>query len=574
MDALPDLSASALALLEARYLRRDADGRVTGTAADLFDEVGAFVAHAEDRYEAGSADRWARLFSGMMRRFEFLPNSPTLMNAGTRLGILSGCFVLPLEDSLSSVFTTLKQTALLHQAGAGTGYSFGHLRPADDTVDSTGGASGGPVSFLRLFDGAVDVVERSGRRRGACLGALDVSHPDILDFVTAKATNPGALPHFALSVAAPDSFLRAVESGGTQALVNPRTGATVGRLAAEEIFTALCAAAHRCGDPGMLFLDTINRAYPLPEWIETTNPCGEVPLLPYESCNLGSVNLAAFVRGRNIDWRRLTDTVRLGVRFLDDIIDVSRYPFDELDRAARRTRKIGLGFMGLADLLATLGLPYDSDHAVGLAEDLARRIDRTAHEASTELAAARGACPAASQALDTAVRSRRNLQVTAVAPTGSISLLAGTSAGIEPFAAIGCRRRILDREVVEIARAFTAAARARGCYSDDLAAAVLESGTVRTNPDVPPDLRASFPTSVEVAPEWHVRMQAAVQRHVDAAVSKTVALPSSATTETVRDVFLAAWRAGAKGITVFRSGSLDEQDGRPRGDHAACPSCE
>ncbi|AOW93616.1 ribonucleoside-diphosphate reductase, adenosylcobalamin-dependent [Rhodococcus sp. WMMA185] len=572
MDAVPDLSAAAQAMLEGRYLRRGADGHITGTAADLFDEVGAFVARAEDQYEPGSADRWARSFSALMQQLAFLPNSPTLMNAGTRLGILSGCFVLPLEDSLTSIFSTLQHTALLHQAGAGTGYSFGHLRPAGDKVDSTGGTAGGPVSFLGLFDTAVDVVERSGRRRGACLGALDVSHPDILEFVDAKASTPGALSHFALSVAVPDSFLRAVESGATQPLINPRTGVTVGRVAATDVFDAICTAAHRCGDPGILFLDTVNRAHPLPEWIETTNPCGEVPLLPYESCNLGSVNLAACVRDREIDWERLTDTVRVGVRFLDDVIDVSRYPFDVLDRAARRTRKIGLGFMGLAELLATLGVPYDSDRAVEIAEDLARHIARTAHEASAELAATRGAYPAAPQVRVAAARKRRNLQVTSVAPTGSISLLAGTSAGIEPFATIGGRRRILGREVVEIEPAFTAVARDRGCY-DDVVGAVLETGTVRTNPRVPADLRAAFPTAVEVAPEWHVRMQAAVQRHVDAAVSKTVLLPASASVAVVREVFLAAWRAGAKGITVFRTESVDDLSSRPRDDHVACLSC-
>lgn len=388
--AVPDLTASARAMLEGRYLRRDADGRVTGSAADLFDEVAAFVARAEGRYEPGSADRWSRRFSAVMRGLAFLPNSPTLMNAGTPVGVLSGCFVLPLEDSLSSIFTTLKQTALLHQAGAGTGFAFGHLRPADDRVDSTGGTAGGPVSFLRLFDTAVDVVERSGRRRGACMGVLDVSHPDILEFVASKTSAPGSLPHFTLSVAAPDSFLQAVESGGLQPMINPRTGATVGQASASDVFDAICTAAHGCGDPGMLFLDNINRGNPLPERIEATNPCGEVPLFPYESCNLGSVNLATCVRGHDIDWDRLTDTVRIGVRFLDDVIDVSRYPFDELDRAARRTRKIGLGVMGLAELLAMQGIPYDSSRAVRLAEDLARHIARTAHDASTELATTRG----------------------------------------------------------------------------------------------------------------------------------------------------------------------------------------
>lgn len=572
MNTGPAPTDSARAMLEGRYLRRDADGRVTGTAADLFDEVGMFVARAEDRYAPGSSPYWGHRFAATMQRLEFLPNSPTLMNAGTRLGVLSGCFVLPLEDSLPSIFDTLKQTALLHQAGAGTGFAFGHLRPADDKVESTGGTAGGPLSFLRLFDTAVDVVERSGRRRGACLGSLDVSHPDILEFVAAKAANPGALSHFALSVAVPDSFLEAVVSGDDHALVNPRTGEIVDRVSAATVFDAICDAAHRCGDPGLLFVDAVNRAHPLLDRIETTNPCGEVPLLPYESCNLGSVNLAACVHDRSIDWELLTDTVRTGVRFLDDVIDVSRYPFDELDRAARRTRKIGLGMMGLAELLAKLGIPYDSDRAVELTEDLARHIEQTAHATSTELAAVRGTYPAAAQTSDAAARKRRNLQVTSVAPTGSISLLAGTSAGIEPFLSIGGRRRILGREVVEIERAFAAAVRGRGCF-DDVADSVLETGSVRTNRHVPADLRAAFPIAVEVAPEWHVRMQTAVQRHVDAAVSKTVLLPASAPVHVVREVYLAAWHAGAKGITVFRAGSVGATPDRARDDHVACTSC-
>ena len=570
--AVPELTAAAHAILEGRYLRRDHAGHVIRTVEDLFDEVSSFVAAAEDRYVPGTADLWAGQFSDVMRRLEFLPNSPTLMNAGTRLGILSGCFVLPREDSLESIFTTLEQTALLHQAGAGTGFAFGHLRPAGDRVDSTGGSAAGPMAFLRLFNSAVDIVGQSSRRRGACMGVLDVSHPDVLDFVHSKA-HSGGLTHFTLSVAAPDSFLRAIESDGIQPLINPRTGVTVGNIRASRLFDAICAAAHYCGDPGILFLDTINRTHPLPDRIEATNPCGEVPLLPYESCNLGSVNLAAFVHDRAIGWDQLTNTVRIGVRFLDDVIDVSRYPFDELAHAARRTRKIGLGFMGLAEVLAVLGIPYDSARAVRLAGDIAQHIGRTAHDASTELAAVRGTYPAAPEVRDARARMRRNLQVTSVAPTGSISLLAGTSAGIEPFAQIGVRRQILGSDIEEIERAFSSAARALGCYSVRLETAVLKAGTVRSNPQVPTVLQEAFPTAVEIAPEWHVRMQAAVQRHIDAAVSKTVMLPTDAPDEVVRKVFLTAWRAGAKGVTVFRKADAGEIDRGFRDDSATCPSC-
>ena len=375
------LSLAAVTVLRERYLRHDDRGRPLESTGEMLDRVAAFVAGAEDAHEPGASPGWAERFSLLLRNLEFLPNSPTLMNAGTPIGLLSGCVVLPVEDSLRSIFAALGHAALVHQAGGGTGYAFTHLRPEGDIVASTGGTASGPLSFLRMFDTAAGVLRLGGRRRAANMAVLDVSHPDIYAFATAKAI-PGDLEHFNLSVGVTDRFLRAVERGGTHRLVNPRTGRTVARVGAADLFDAICDAAHRTGDPGLLFLDTINRANPTPALgpIEATNPCGEVPLLPNESCNLGSINVARFAAGGRVDWERLAGTVRLAVRFLDDVIDVSRYPFPELEHAALATRKVGLGVMGLAELLAILGVAYDSEAAVRLAGRLARHIGEHARE--------------------------------------------------------------------------------------------------------------------------------------------------------------------------------------------------
>ncbi|BCI91275.1 hypothetical protein NIIDMKKI_64810 [Mycobacterium kansasii] len=361
------LSLAAVMVLRERYLLRDARGRPTESTGEMMDRTARCVAAAEDEYRTGSSAQWAERFATLLRNLEFLPNSPTLMNAGTDLGLLAGCFVLPVEDSLRSIFATLGQAAEVQRAGGGTGYTFSRVRPAGDRVASTGGTASGPMSFLRLYDTAADVVSMGGRRRGACMAVLDASHPDICDFISAKAESTSHLTHFNLSVGVGDAFLRAVERGGAHRLVNPRTGKTVARMPAAELFDAICQAAHACGDPGLVFLDTINRANPVPARgrIEATNPCGEVPLLPYESCNLGSINLARMITNGHLDWDRLGAVTEVAVRFLDDVIDVSRYPFPELAEATRASRKIGLGIMGLAELLASLGIPYDSVEGCG-----------------------------------------------------------------------------------------------------------------------------------------------------------------------------------------------------------------
>ena len=447
----------------------------------MMDRAANCVAAAEDGYRRGSSPQWAERFSTLLRNLEFLPNSPTLMNAGTDLGLLAGCFVLPVEDSLRSIFTTLGQAAEIQRAGGGTGYTFSHLRPAGDRVASTGGTASGPMSFLRLYDTAAGVVSMGGRRRGACMAVLDASHPDIYDFITTKAESPSDLTHFNLSVGVTDAFLRAAQRDGTHRLVNSSTGKTVARVSAVELFDAICDAAHACGDPGLVFLDTINRANPLPGRgrIEAINPCGEVPLLPYESCNLGSINLARMTSAGHVDWDRLADVAELAVRFLDDVIDVSRYPFSELGQATRAGRKIGLGVMGLAEMLADLGIPYDSDRGVRLAGQVMRCVQQAAHAASARLADDRGSFPASADSRFAGSTAMRNAQVTSVAPTGTISLIAGTTAGIEPMFAIAFTRAIVGRHLLEVNPCFDRLARDQGFYRDELIAEIAQRGGVR-----------------------------------------------------------------------------------------------
>ncbi|MGV0871229.1 adenosylcobalamin-dependent ribonucleoside-diphosphate reductase [Mycolicibacterium sp. XJ879] len=555
------LSLAAVTVLRERYLLRDDKGRPTESTGEMMDRAAHCVAAAEDGYRPGSSTRWAERYAKLLRSLEFLPNSPTLMNAGTDIGLLSACVVLPVDDSLRSIFATLGQAAEVQRSGGGTGFSFSRLRPSGDPVTITAGTASGPMPFLELYDTAAEVVSMGGRRRGACMAVLDASHPDIVDFITTKARSQNALTHFNLSVGVSDRFMRAVERGDNHRLVNPRTGRTVAQVPAATLFDRICAAAHECGDPGLVFLDAINRANPIPRRgrIEATNPCGEVPLLPYESCNLGSINLARMVVDGRIDWDRLNEVVALAVRFLDDVIDVSRYPYPELEEAARATRKIGLGVMGLAELLATLSIPYDSEEGVGLAEQLMRRIQREAHIASKRLAEERGSFPAFADSRFARSDPRRNAQVTSVAPTGTISLIAGTTAGIEPMFAIAFTRSVLGRQLLEVNPCFDRLARGQGFYSDELISEIAQRGGVRGCPQLSASVRGAFPTAAEIAPDWHLRMQSAVQRHVDAAVSKTVNLPATATVDDVRDIYLAAWKAKVKGITVYRYGSREGQ---------------
>ncbi|WP_083884085.1 adenosylcobalamin-dependent ribonucleoside-diphosphate reductase [Nocardia higoensis] len=562
-DAVDDdlgLTPTAIAVLAERCLRRDAAGAICESPGQMMDRVAVHIAAAEDRYLRGSSARWAARYSALLRAREFLPNSPTLMNAGTPFGVLSGCFVLPIADSLESIFDTLGTTALLHQAGAGTGFSFSQLRRRGDLIASSGGQASGPVSFIELYDAASRIIRLGGRRRAANMAVLDAHHPDIEDFVTAKDT-PGPLPTFNLSVGVTDDFMLAASEDRPHPLIDPRTGKVLRTIPARALLDRIAASAWRGGEPGLLFLDAVNRANPVPGLgrLVATNPCGEVPLAPNESCNLGSVNLTGFLAGDRLDEHRLHETVRAAVRFLDDVIDVADYPTPECAAAARATRKIGLGVMGLADTLAALGLPYDSEDAVRFTERLMTRFTRWAHAASSELAVERGPFPLFTRSRWTTGVPLRNAQVTSIAPTGTISVLANASAGIEPLYALTYTRHILGRDFRHVDSRFRARASELGAWTADVEAEVAATGTISACAGLPQELRRTFVTAHEIAPSRHIRMQAAVQRHIDAAVAKTINLPADTGADEVRNIFWQAWKAGVKGITVYRSGSRPGQ---------------
>ncbi len=566
------LPLNALAVLKHRYLARDENGNVIETPAGLFRRVAAFVAAAEERY-GGDADQYAERFYQAMAAREFLPNSPTLMNAGSRLGLLSACFVLPVPDSIPDIFTAVKDMAVIHQAGGGTGFSFSRLRPRGDIVGSTMGVASGPVSFMRAFDSATEAVKQGGRRRGANMGVLRVDHPDILDFIAAKQQE-GSLANFNISVAVDDAFMDSALAGREYDLVNPRTGARSGRLPAEQVLNAIAAAAWQTGDPGLLFIDRINEDNPTPRLgaIEATNPCGEQPLLPYESCNLGSIELSRLVRDGDFDWQRLEELVKLGVRFLDDVIDVNRFPLPEIEAMTLANRKIGLGVMGFAEALLRLGIPYDSEAALETAQRLMRFISRLAVEASVELGRQRGSFPNFPESTwrRRGFAAMRNATVTTIAPTGTISVIAGTTSGIEPLFAISFVREVMDGiQLLETNPEFEEAARRHGIYSQELMAAIARSGSIRDMDGVPGELKSLFVTALDISPEWHLRMQAAFQQHVDNAVSKTINMPHEAGIEDVRRAMLRAWELRLKGVTVFRYGSRRRQVLYRAGDSAS-----
>ncbi len=559
------LSENGLQVLIARYLRKDLEGRLLESPEELFWRVAEEVAAADSPYGGKqAAELAANEFFEVMRRLEFLPNSPTLMNAGRDLKQLSACFVLPVDDSLDSIFEAVKNTALIHKSGGGTGFSFSRIRPKGDPVRSTQGVSSGPVSFMRVFDAATEAVKQGGTRRGANMGVLRVDHPDILDFIAAKSGG-GDLRNFNISVAVTAGFMEAVEAREDYCLLHPATGEPAGHLKAADVFRRICRSAWECGDPGIIFLDRINRDNPTPELgsMECTNPCGEQPLLPYESCNLGSVNLARMTlrsQGQTvIDYRRLARTVRTAVRFLDNVIDVNRYPIGEIKRVSRANRKIGLGVMGWADLLAAVGIPYDSENALILAEKIMGFVRRVGRRSSCELARIRGAYP--SFALSGRGIPRRNATVTTVAPTGTISIIAGCSGGIEPLFALSyVRKHVLDgREMPEIHPGLMKELSFMGLAKPEIMGEIFRSGSIRRLGELPEEMRKRYPTALEITPEWHVRTQAAFQKHSDSAVSKTVNLPTEATPGDVEAVYLLAYRLGCKGITVYRDRCRDTQ---------------
>jgi ribonucleoside-diphosphate reductase alpha chain len=564
----PQLSANALETLKARYLLRAPDGEIDETPAQLFGRVARAIADAELRFgSSAQAGAWEERFLAAMTRLEFLPNSPTLMNAGTPIGQLSACFVLPIEDSIDGIFATLRHAALVHQTGGGTGFNFSAIRPAGDQVRGAVGVASGALSFMRVFNAATEAMRQGGKRRGANMGILNADHPEIDAFIAAKR-EPGVLRNFNLSVGASDAFMAAVARGGDWVLRNPRNNAVTATRKAPELFRNICEAAWATGDPGVVFLDAIERANPTPKAgiIRATNPCGEVPLLPYESCNLGSINLARCLRrvgtGYAVDWDALRELTRLGVRFLDNVVEVNRYPIPELDHMARRNRKIGLGVMGLAETLIRLGLPYDSREARETGAEVARVLRETADAASEELAAERGSFPGWSDSVFAPNnRPRRNATVLSIAPTGTISLIAGTTSGIEPlFGVAFTRSHVLgERALPEVASLFAEVMDARGASWRALVPVIHKTGSVQSVAGVPDDVQRVFRCALDIAPLDHLRMQAAFQTHVDNAVSKTVNLPFGATVEDVATVYREGHTMGLKGITVFRYGSRSEQ---------------
>jgi len=562
------LSANAMRVLERRYLQRNADGAPAETPDELFRRVAHHVAKAELAFSsAGDAATWEQRFYEAMTQLDFLPNSPTLMNAGRELGQLSACFVIPVEDSMESIFDAVKHTALIHKSGGGTGFSFSHLRPEKDRVGSTGGVASGPLSFMQVFDKTTDVIKQGGMRRGANMAILDVTHPDIRRFISAKK-EPGILTNFNLSVGITDGFMQAVIADGEFELLSPRTREPVERVRAKDVFEEIVDMAWASGDPGIVFLDEINRHNPTPQLgrIESTNPCGEQPLLPYESCNLGSINLARMVdvakQPATVDFEHLARIVRLAVRFLDNVIDVNEFPLPVIGEHTRRTRKIGLGVMGFADMLLQLGIPYDSEEALATADRVMGFLSETADDESENLARERGVFPAFKGSVyDTAGGPHyRNASRTTIAPTGSLSIIANCSSGIEPVFALTYVRHILDKEdFLEVNPLFEREARSRGFYSDDLMRALAEGKRLRDMADMPEDVRRTFVCAYDISPEWHVRMQAAFQRHTDSAVSKTVNFPKTATRDDVERVYLMAYEEHLKGITIYRDGSRQDQ---------------
>jgi len=562
------LSDNALRVLERRYLSKDGDGKVIETPQELFHRVARHIASAESHYDdKADVSSWEEAFYQLMTNLDFLPNSPTLMNAGHELGQLSACFVLPIEDSMESIFDAVKYTALIHKSGGGTGFSFSRLRPTSDRVGSTGGIASGPVSFMRAFDVTTDVIKQGGMRRGANMAILNVEHPDILKFISAKE-DPEALTNFNLSVAVTDKFMKAVGKGTDYNLVNPRTGEMTDKLNAKEVFDKIVDMAWRTGDPGIVFIDEINRHNPTPKLgkIESTNPCGEQPLLPFESCNLGSINLSKMVADKDgqpyIDYDKLSQTVKLAVRFLDDVIEVNQFPLPEITDMTNTTRKIGLGVMGFADMLIQLGIPYDSEQGLVVAEEIAHFISEEADKASIELAQERGVFPAFQKSIYALPDGPhfRNASRTTIAPTGSLSIIANCSSGIEPLFALSYVRHILEgEEFIEVNPYFEETAESGGFYSPNLMKQLAEGKRLKDIEEVPEEIKKLFITAHDISPEWHVKMQAAFQKFTDSAVSKTVNFPHDATPEDVAKVYMLAYQEGLKGITIYRDRSRDSQ---------------
>jgi len=574
----PQLTANSLAVLKRRYLIKDDQGQVVETPEELFWRVANVIAAADGNFGTTKeeVDKTSAEFYEMMARLEFIPNSPTLMNAGRKLGQLSACFVLPIDDNMESIFETVKNTALIHKSGGGTGFAFSRLRPKNSVVASTSGVASGPISFMKVINAATEAVKQGGTRRGANMGILRVDHPDILDFIKCK-DDLSELTNFNISVGVTDTFMRAVRDRTSYPLIDPRTGEQYVEndkpqsLEAVEVFQLIIEHAHKTGEPGVIFLDKINAKENTPEvgLVEATNPCGEQPLLPYESCNLGSVNISKVVRAvvdssdtsrmfRNeIDWDKLRDLVHKGVHFLDNVIEQNQYPLTQIDEATRNNRRIGLGIMGWADLLIMLDIPYNSNQALELADKMMSFIQKEADLASEALAAKRGPFPNWGKSVFAKRKNpRRNSTVTTIAPTGTISIIAGCSSGIEPVFAISYVRNVMDStKLVEVNPLFESRAKEIGIFSPSLMERIAEKNSICDFEEIPKGVRDVFVTSHDITPEWHIRMQAAFQKHTENAVSKTINLPKEATVDDVKTAYELAYALGCKGVTIYRDGS-------------------
>jgi ribonucleoside-diphosphate reductase alpha chain len=552
-----ELSENALRVLRSRYLLKDENGEIIESPSEMFRRVARSVAKMEKAYGEDTR-HWEERYYDLMSSLKFLPNSPAIMNAGKSIGQLAACFVLPVEDSMQSIFDTLKNAALILQSGGGTGFSFSRLRPKSDIVRSTGGIASGPVSFMKIYNTATEVIKQGGARRGANMGILRVDHPDILEFIRLKRSE-NELANFNISVAVPDSFMEALQKDEEYELVNPRSGEVAGNLKAKIVFDEIVESAWNTGDPGLVFIDRINRANPTPQIgdFESTNPCGEQPLLPFEACVLGSLNLSKYVKSGDVDYILLEEDVQTAVRFLDDTIDANVYPLPAIEHMHKSNRKIGLGVMGWADMLILLGIPYNHPDAFRLARNIMRFISATSRETSAELAEMRGVFPNfLGSVFDAPGMPRvRNATTTTIAPTGTLSTIADCSSGIEPLFAVAYKRFVMDTELVEINRYFVDIAKERGIYSGRLMDIVMRKGNLAGIKEVPADVKMLFRTALEIPYEDHIEMQAAFQEYTDNAVSKTINLPHKAKREDVANAYLLAYEKGVKGITVFRYGA-------------------
>ncbi|MHB1315495.1 MAG: vitamin B12-dependent ribonucleotide reductase [Christensenellales bacterium] len=555
-------SENAIKVLEKRYLTKDMEGNLIETVEGMFHRVADCIAQADLAFDSqADVAATAQEFYDMMYSRQFMPNSPTLMNAGKPLGQLSACFVLPIEDSMEKIFDAVKNAALIHKSGGGTGFSFSRLRPTGSAVQSTGGVASGPISFMKVFNAATEAVKQGGTRRGANMGILRIDHPDILEFISCK-TNNKDITNFNISVGITQEFMDAVREGRMYDLVNPRTKEVVSRLDAGEVYDLIVDKAWSNGEPGIIFLDRLNRDNVVPSVgeIESTNPCGEQPLLPYESCNLGSVNLIEFIKDGAVDYDELGRVVTLAVHFLDNVIEMNKYPIEEIEKMTKLTRKIGLGVMGFADLLFALSVPYDSEEGIDQAEKIMSFIQETARKASCELAKKRGPFPLFEQSTLKGTDPIRNATTTTIAPTGTISIICGASSGAEPLFALSFVRNVMDNDSLpEVHPYFGQVAMERGFYSEELMRRIARTGTLHGIEEVPDDVRRVFVTAHDISPEYHIRMQAAFQKYTDNAVSKTVNFPNGATRGDVKDVYDLAFDLNCKGVTIYRDGSREQQ---------------